>query len=134
MGGAPLGPGVEPVAASVDGADAEVKDHRDLDALHARDRARSDRWSLGSVQVAIDRPGPPADWRRGTSGWRGRVLFAAFDTISEGMQLYPPGYLPGRGIDFLYFPSRLSFAAFEANGDFTVYRGESPEDPGRVVA
>jgi hypothetical protein len=58
---------------------------------------------------------------------------AAFDVISEGMQLYPPGAVPGRGLDWLYSPSRLYFAAFEANGDFSIYRGDNPDDPGRTL-
>jgi hypothetical protein len=58
---------------------------------------------------------------------------AAFDVISEGMELYPPGAVAGRGLDWLYSPSRLYFAAFEANGDFNVYRGDNPDDPGRTL-
>jgi hypothetical protein len=58
---------------------------------------------------------------------------AAFDKITDGMQLYPPGAVGGRGMDFLVSPSRLYHAAYEANGDFNVYRGESPDDPGRVL-
>jgi hypothetical protein len=58
---------------------------------------------------------------------------AAFDVIREGMQLYPPSYIPGRGADYLYSPSRLYFAVLEENGDFNIYRGESPEDAGRVL-
>ncbi|MGG5886058.1 hypothetical protein ACLF3G_02890 [Falsiroseomonas sp. HC035] len=58
---------------------------------------------------------------------------AAFDVIREGMQLYPPSYIPGRGADYLYSPSRLYFAVLEENGDFNVYRGETPEDPARIL-
>lgn len=56
---------------------------------------------------------------------------AAFDVIREDTQLYPPSYMPQRGIDYLYSPSRLHIAVLEENGDFTIYRGESPDDPGR---
>jgi hypothetical protein len=58
---------------------------------------------------------------------------AAFDVITEGMDLYPPGAVPGRGMDYLVSPSRLYFAAFEANGDFNTYRGDNPDDPGRTL-
>src|SRR5262245_29464049 len=33
--------------------------------------------------------------------------------------------------DYIYSPSRLYFGILEANGDFDIYQGESPDDPGK---
>ena len=34
--------------------------------------------------------------------------------------------------DYIYSPSRLCFAVLEANGQFNVYAGESPDDPAKI--
>ena len=35
--------------------------------------------------------------------------------------------------DYIYSPSRLYIGVLEANGDFNIYRGESPDDPGKIL-
>jgi len=35
------------------------------------------------------------------------------------------------GGDYIYSPSRLYFGVLEANGDFNIYQGESPDDPAK---
>ena len=42
---------VEPSAAPVDGADAEIEDHRDLDAIDALDIAGGDLRPLGTIDT-----------------------------------------------------------------------------------
>jgi hypothetical protein len=34
--------------------------------------------------------------------------------------------------DYIYSPSRLYFGVLEANGDFNIYQGDSPDDPGKI--
>jgi len=49
---------------------------------------------------------------------------SAYDKISEDRHLVVN--------DYIFSPSRLYFAAFEPNGQFNVYAGESPDDSGKI--
>ena len=49
---------------------------------------------------------------------------SAHDKIGDGGKL--------RAGDYIYSPSRLFFAALEANAEFNVYQGESPDDPAKL--
>src|SRR5262245_24962559 len=51
---------------------------------------------------------------------------SAYDKFLDGdMHQLRPG-------DYIYSPSRIYFGSLEANGDFNVYQGESPDDPEKV--